>query len=244
MLGGTGPVGGPVPFFVRNAIRGSNMPALFNPLHVNITYEASEEVLQTYLVFGEETDGGNAALLDDTSVANMNQWVDFFMNAMRQVVQTNWRCRGWHAGVRKPTDAGFPPARRGLVIEGTGGIPHLPNDSYYNINFTAVRPDLKAAHGGLRISGLTRAAAMGGRFTAVAIAAFNAIVLPQLNNSVVIGGIDYFIGMEGKYLDEQDEEQSYFSKVDNIFLNPVVGSRKDRIPNRSNFPKGTKFSAP
>lgn len=215
------------------------MAALFNPFRLALTYEAGEEVLNSYMAFGESQDSGIAAQLDDDSLDNINTWVAALATSLAGLTSINWRLRGWYATVPNMVGFGRPPGRRVLIQEGSTVGFSMPNDSYYNILFSAARPDLQSTKGGIRLSGVPHVRVAGGRVDAVGIGIFNGTAIDAFLDTILVGGQEYKLAISGTYETEQDPEVPYVSSVDLVFLNPVVGSRKDRIPNRSNFPKGT-----
>lgn len=219
------------------------MAELFNPLRMNLTYECAEEVLQSTMYFGELNDSGHIALLDDDSISAALTWLLILENEWKPYQAAKYLLRCVYLDIPEAQDAGFPPVRIIRQTAGTALSDMMPPDTYYNVVFSGVRPNLSGTRGGQRMSGVPKEFAEAGRVDSEVTDAFTATIADAYKATMIIGGETYQLGILGSYKPDQVTPTPYFSAVDQVFLNPVLGSRKDRIPNRRNYPRGTCFPA-
>jgi len=221
------------------------MAYLYNPFRVQLTYESGEEVLDCYMHFGATTDQSQPPQFDGGSITAIQNWLNAAVTAIGDVLQgASWRSIGAFITVpyEGTYEACLAPVRLSVLYQGTAGI-SFPPDSVSNIRFVGTRPDSKPAYGGIRLSSPAKAAIDGGRWLSTTISDFVQSVVPELESKITLPGqADYYLGIKGAYKPTpEDEPIPYFVKADSFQLAPVVGSRKDRIPNRSNWPKGSNF---
>lgn len=212
---------------------------LFNRIQVSTTYRTNEEVQNFYLNFGEPTNALQQPNLDNALISAFATYLLDLYQALAPFFPVDWLVYGYDLLLPNMTKTRLPPYRNMVRIQGTNGDAALPGDSNYRVEFLSTRPDNKFARGGLYLSPVAENNSNSGSLLSIVVDDFNNTVAPKFLAPIVISGTEYRLGILGQYTDLNDVPQDYFVEATIARLASLVSGRKDRIPNRRNYPRGT-----
>lgn len=208
------------------------MPALYNPFKVRLIYQPIEEVLTLNLTFGRTTDGGGPVECSVGLLLAFNAWLGNVFSQNVGYLSSDTRIIGYYIYGTAQDPVWFPKAGVTDVIgEGSSGA--MPSDSYAQITLRGSHPNApKPSRSTLKFSGIPKPDINNGRWTGSVVADFAEDVAPFLLAPIAVSPDEYRLAIDST-LDVDGTPTRFITQVQQVSLNPIVGSMKDRIPNRT-----------
>jgi len=204
------------------------MAQLFNPFFVSITYQPKEEVLECYFTFGDIEEGNGPPSLDDGLNQEVGNWVEALFDQNTDFLANETVIIGYSLYGRLDEDQ--VPYRRALDVTGSGGSA-MPSDSYAMISSAGNLPDGNRVISTVKMSGIPKDGIVNGSWLASYRNGFNEDNAPLFDATITTGGRTYARGVIGTY---GETNLPHFTRLFGTNLRPIVGSMKERIPNRNN----------